>query len=357
MHLVCSAADFSLDIHMKLMLPDLVVLPIPENQPDANTPLRFGISVTNNTSNPLVFTQYNYIVPELVRLDGQTLERQKPADETFETEEYDCTLVMPGESIVFVMEARLLWQNNKLKFSSSSGLDYYWLFDAIEPGTYRLRFTYDSPNRPIRCYDRKLVEVRTQEASGSRGVTNFVNLHLVNPIPTQSNVVEVDGLRFETLLTQRVVIVPKKKLKSKNPSVKFGIRVTNLSPTPHRFIFFGLTPELQDADGQLIPKSGGRNATKYPQEIDFMLAMPGESVTYFLEGKFEERKKLVGNEPSGGVWCFHNLKPGKYRVRFTYQNENTVAIIDEGSNKDMKLIEGIWKGMVSTPFVDFRITR
>jgi hypothetical protein len=343
-------------IHLEIMLPDLVVLPIPENQPDANTPVIVGISVTNNTLNPLVFTQYSYLIPELVGLDGQTLERQKFRDETLKSEEYDCTLIMPEKRMVFGIEAKLSWQDNKLQFSNGSGLNYSWFFDAIQPGTYQLRFIYDSPSQLIQSYDTEIGEVQTVETieKGS-GATNFVNLYLVNHIPTQSNAIEFDGLIFETLLPERVVIIPKKKLKSKNPSVKFGIRVTNLSPTPHSFIFFGLTPELQDTNGQLIHKSGGRNATKYPQEVDYMLAMPGESVTYFLEGRFEERKKLQGNEPSGGVWCFDNLKPGKYRVRFTYRNENTAAIIDKGSNEDMKLIEGIWKGMVSTPFVDFRI--
>ncbi|MEH2324060.1 MAG: hypothetical protein V7K32_10890 [Nostoc sp.] len=345
-------------IRMEIMLPNFVALAIPENKPDANAPVRFGISVANNTSKPLVFTQNNYLVPELVGLDGQTLERKNPVDETLASEVYDCTLVMPEKKIVFGIEAKLFWQNNKLQFSNGSRLNYSWFFDAIKPGTYQLRFIYDSPGQPIRCYDKEIGEVRTVETIEKVSkATNFVNLYLVNHIPTPSNAIEVDGLLFETLLTERVIIVPKKKLKSKNSSVKFGIRVTNLSPTPHRFIFFGLTPELQDANGQLIHKSGGRNATKYPQEVDYMLAMPGESVTYFLEGKFEERKKLQGNEPSGGVWCFDNLKPGKYRVRFTYRNENTVAIIDKGSNEDMKLLEGIWKGMVSTPFVDFRITQ
>jgi hypothetical protein len=345
-------------IYLEIMLPDLVVLPIPENQPDANTPVRFGISVSNNTSTPLVFTQYSYLIPELVGLDGQTLERQKFGDEILKSEGYDCTLIMPENTMVFGIEAKLSWQDNKLQFYNSCGLNYSCFFDGIKPGTYQLRFIYDSPSQPIQCYDKETGEVRTVETIEKvSSATNFVNLYLVNHIPTQGNAIEVDGLLFETLLTERVIIVPKKKLKSKKSLVNFGIRVTNLSPTPHRFIFFGLTPELQDANGQLIHKSGGRNATKYPQEVDYMLAMPGKSVTYFLEGNFEERKKLQGNEPSGGVWCFDNLKPGKYRVRFTYRNENTVAIIDKGSNEDMKLIDNIWKGMVSTPFVDFRITQ
>ena len=166
-----------------------------------------------------------------------------------------------------------------------------------------------------------------------------------------SNAVEVDGIRFETLVPERVLIIPTRE-DAKTP-VQFGIRVTNLSSIPYRFIFFRLMPELQDALGRVIERSWGRNATKAPQESDFLLAMPNESLTFFVEGElycYKDKFGLKGYESSGGVWSFRNLNPGRYQVRFTYENRNAVRKIYYGGT-----VEGLWTGKASTPWEEFRL--
>lgn len=168
---------------------------------------------------------------------------------------------------------------------------------------------------------------------------------------TNSNTVEVDGIRFETLVPERELIIPTKD-NTKTP-VQFGIRITNLSEIPYRFKFSGLMPELQDAKGTVIERSYARNATKGLQEDDFLLAMPNESLTFFVEGEFycyEDKLRLAGYESSGGVWTFHTLNPGRYQVRFTYENRNAMRKIPYGGT-----VEGLWTGKASTPWEEFRL--
>ncbi|MFB2920074.1 hypothetical protein [Aerosakkonema funiforme] len=168
---------------------------------------------------------------------------------------------------------------------------------------------------------------------------------------TDNNAVEVDGIRFETLVPEREFIIPTKE--NTKTTVQFGIRVTNLSEILYRFKFFGLMPELQDAKGRVIERYWGINATKTPQETDFILAMPGENLTFFVEGElycYEDKFELRGYESSGGVWTFRTLNPGRYRVRFTYENQNAMRKIPYGGT-----VEGLWTGKASTPWEEFRL--
>ncbi|MEG3858412.1 hypothetical protein [Microcoleus sp. herbarium12] len=167
----------------------------------------------------------------------------------------------------------------------------------------------------------------------------------------KNKTIEVDGICFETLVPEREVLIPTKD--GDTTPVKFGIRVTNLSTIPAGFKLCGLMPELQDAKGTVIDRSYARNATKGLQEDDFLLAMPNESLTFFVEGElYCERDKfgLTGYESSGGVWTFRTLNPGKYQVRFTYENQNAVRKIPYGGT-----VEGLWTGKASTPWEEFRL--
>ena len=101
---------------------------------------------------------------------------------------------------------------------------------------------------------------------------------------SDSNAVEVNGIRFETLLPEQVLTIP--NMNNGKTSVQFGIRVTNLSLTPYHFIFFHLLPELLVSNGQVIHRHYGRNVTKAASESDFLLAMPRESLTFFIDARF-----------------------------------------------------------------------
>ena len=150
---------------------------------------------------------------------------------------------------------------------------------------------------------------------------------------SDNNAVEVDGIRFETLVPERELKIP--NINHVKNSVQFGIRLTNNSSTSYRFIFFHLFPELKQADGQLIKQSYARNAK-------------------FCWRNFQ--LELTGYDGTGGVWNLHNLKPGIYSVWFTYENHSQTGKID-GGQTPWRLLEPLWTGVVSTPYEQFRIVQ
>ncbi|WP_414567225.1 hypothetical protein [Nostoc sp. CCY 9925] len=58
------------------------------------------------------------------------------------------------------------------------------------------------------------------------------------------NAVEVNHVRFETLVPQQRLIIPLKK-ENVTTFVQFGLRITNFSSNPYSFKLFGLKPEVE----------------------------------------------------------------------------------------------------------------
>ncbi|WP_322732451.1 hypothetical protein [Nostoc sp. ChiQUE01b] len=193
------------------------------------------------------------------------------------------------------------------------------------------------------------------------------------------NAVEVDGVRFETLVPERMLCLPKKNLVqrllsnlefllpvppgyfSPKYSVQIGIRIINNTSTPLRFSFyFTILPELVNAYGP-IPLEGGWIRASASLESDYPLAMPGESVTYFPEIKFfgtwGNRFGLSITSGDSGTWFFQSLKPGNYQFRFIYNSPNEKATLYSSVSRDMNLIEGIRTGEVLTPFVELHLAQ
>lgn len=173
------------------------------------------------------------------------------------------------------------------------------------------------------------------------------------------NVVEIDGIRFETVMPGTVLLIRGMQPDANTP-VQFGIRITNNTPTPRRFLLFFLLPTFLGTDGQLIaPEGPAVNKTNVPQEFDFPLAMPGESLTFFLKGRFfwvNSELWFVVYVKDGGAWSFRNFKPGTNQIRFTYKNSSSVWNIYDGRLLSA-VIEDVWTGVVSTPFVDFYLVQ
>ncbi|MFB2897471.1 hypothetical protein ACE1CI_31525 [Aerosakkonemataceae cyanobacterium BLCC-F50] len=176
-----------------------------------------------------------------------------------------------------------------------------------------------------------------------------------------SNAVEVDGIRFETLVPESVLTVPNSQPET-NINVEFGIRITNNTSNPWRFNFHSrITPELLRADGQVVQPVFLRIRRRKPKEIHFPLVMPGESATFFpdvilLWSKHGQLNLSIAKS-SGGRWNFDVFNPGTYQFRFTYKNEMATETIQGQSQEwaDTKLLEGFWTGVVFTPFVEFRL--
>lgn len=169
-----------------------------------------------------------------------------------------------------------------------------------------------------------------------------------------SKTVEVDGIRFETLIPEPMITIPNRETKVR---VRFGIRVTNLSPISYRFIFFNLLPKVLKSNGQAIQMDYGRNATKAPTESDFLLAKPGDILTFLREAEFfwcNYQLQLSGYDGSGGIWTYRNFKPGVYLVRFSYQNSSATVNL-QGGRTPWPFLETLWTGMVVTPEETFHL--
>ncbi|MDF5725877.1 MAG: hypothetical protein PUP91_36615 [Rhizonema sp. PD37] len=169
-----------------------------------------------------------------------------------------------------------------------------------------------------------------------------------------SSAVEVDGFRFETLVPEEVVHVH--KYEEETP-VQIGFRITNQASTPYRFELQRFLPELSDPHGRLMKINGvNRNTSTEAEESDIPLIIPGASVEFLMSAKISWYSKncfqLLGDAIYGGIWTFYNLKPGKYQVRFSYENQlpNRKILIPPRRTE----IDGFWIGKITTLFAQLR---
>ncbi|OCR02853.1 hypothetical protein BCD67_16380 [Oscillatoriales cyanobacterium USR001] len=174
---------------------------------------------------------------------------------------------------------------------------------------------------------------------------------------SKDDLVEVDGIRFQTLVPEHALPIPPLQPGADTP-VQFGIRITNNTQTSHRFLLFFLFPTFLNAEGQVIKSEGPAiNKTNVPQEADFPLAKSGESLIFFVKGRFvwdKNQIKCVVYLRDGGAWSFRNFQPGTHQVRFTYSNKTPVWNIYDGRLLKTS-IEDVWTGMISTYFVDLHL--
>lgn len=389
------------DMRMEILAPDLVALAIPENKPDATAPVKLSVCITNNTSTPFRLNPYGLFIPELVTSNGQALKRQLATGEQLtsipanitsnvgmwkrlansllsllrnfgqsEAREIDPWSVEPEWPQVVSLTARLSWRGNSLQLKGSTILDVYqdpqnfnqyWLFDNLQPGNYQLRYIYN-PKCGVKNHsdlNTRKQEKTLQQIGFEQLLTPLINLRLVQPIGVERSEVEVDGINFKTLMPECVLTGEQKKSDAET-SVELGVCVTNNMSTPIRFSFYAsFNPEMVTLDGQIVRGCYHRLGLMMAKESDFPLVMPRESITFFPEAKLFWLKRNVFTlsiaAGDGGFWNFEIPQPGVYKIRFTYSNKNAVTSVYSGGSIDKKLIEGLWTGMVSMPFVEFRL--
>lgn len=345
-----SAKDFDTNapvvdgVKIELYEPNLVVLPIPENHPGRITYLELAIWITNNRLSPFIFNPSQRLSPQLISPDGQILKRQESKGKWFKTE-LDGLRIPPKDYRVFHLLARLCWRNRSLQlqfFIFPPQLKQFWTFGELKPDNYQLRLVERDTNK-----------VPMNE---SRLATQFVNLRLVQPVESQRQAVEVDGLLFETLVSESVVSIPADRPDDLK-SIKLGIRVTNNGVVPHRLLFFYIMPELLDENGEQIRRDSGSNATYFPRVCDCIWIEPGDNFSFFREGKLSgngTNLRVSGREKSGGFWSFPHLKPNTYQFRFAYQNKNNRVLLSY-AEYDEQIVEDVWTGKVYTPYVNIRV--
>ncbi|MEH1903336.1 MAG: hypothetical protein V7L04_18455 [Nostoc sp.] len=386
-------------IHIEIWEPpNLIVLPIPENMPSTNTPMKIGMRIINNTSIPFRYQPDETIIPEIVASDGRVLPRQIATDDPVattqpniplqlrflsifthfisnlfnlhehkDTKELDCWLIEPGVPCIVFLTARLLWQNNLFKLQIPTNPDYlfnpiipkkFWSFDDLQPGAYQLRFIYDIDcgTRPDSNLDIR--EVRTVQQMGLRQLaTPFVNFLLVQPASTDSEAIEVNGIQFKIEIPEPVLTIPPYFPGAKT-SVKLGIRVINNTQTPIRFERLNsLTPILMEDDDKALEPDSDLMRLGVSKGLPYYLAMPRESVFFVLDGvlsrNFLNKLQLAIPNEASGFWYFRDLKVGRYKLQFIYQVAAPMPIGEPAA----QAIENVWTGCIVTPFVELCLVK
>ncbi|WP_293299061.1 hypothetical protein [Microcoleus sp. PH2017_11_PCY_U_A] len=174
---------------------------------------------------------------------------------------------------------------------------------------------------------------------------------------TNKNAVEIDGIRFEILVPNRVWLIPENQ-PDVNTLIQLAIRITNNSPSPIRLPFFDpllvIPLEIVEADGKVLQSKGGRDRLLNSPQLACPLIQPGEHATFFPDTKvFWQKNSLLigGSDGLGGSWYFDNIKPGDYQIRFRYISSRSVRPCYDPKKDEEHLIREIWTGEATTPFV------
>lgn len=189
-------------------------------------------------------------------------------------------------------------------------------------------------------------------------------------------VTNLDGIEFEMVMPKSVVLIPPKQPVAKT-QVQFGIQIINNTADPRNFLLFTARPEFIQANKQKIPHSGPHvNTAASPELSDFKLLMPGESVTFLVEGYFEWFKSelkfaFIGKDATH--WWYGNFELGTYSINVIYENSYPTweqASWGDGIISLMPMrkqpknnyltpetikIEDVWVGKIFTSPLEFRL--
>jgi phosphoribosylformylglycinamidine (FGAM) synthase PurS component len=192
------------------------------------------------------------------------------------------------------------------------------------------------------------ISMMAREKVEAQRIANMSSCESNNP-----NATEVDGICFESLVPEEMVRLPKYE---EEIPVQFGVRITNQASIPYRFDLPFVLPEILDPHGNAMQRSLNKNATREVGESDIPLIRPGESLEFLMDAKFswydENCLRLLDNAIYGGIWIFWYIQPGKYQVRFTYENQlakKKMITLKEGRTE----IYEFWTGKLMSHFADF----
>ena len=173
-------------VRFEILVPERIWV-IPANKPDASTPARLGLRITNKTQKPIrffIFDTLRVLGIDIVGEDGLALEEQGGRNVTRLTpEQLVCRLAQPKQSLIYDVNANLYWQNNQLVLGSPDG----WYFEGLKPGSYRIRFKYSITSIPVPLcenlptLDQAALAKVAEEFWSGLAVTPFVDIRVVEP--------------------------------------------------------------------------------------------------------------------------------------------------------------------------------
>jgi hypothetical protein len=162
------------------------VFNIPENRTDTSTPIRLGLRITNQTSEPITFSSKNNLLLEIIDSNGKKVTSGGFVrwNYMFPTQ-VNFPWIPPGESFSLFWSGNFSWWNlTKLTLfiSKYNGSDPQ-SFVSFKPGIYRIRFTYNNTHSEIVYSDRlKRQFIRSKrKALTVQFSTPWVEIKLVEP--------------------------------------------------------------------------------------------------------------------------------------------------------------------------------
>jgi hypothetical protein len=378
--------SISLDIHRppRVLFPNKVAYPIPQNEMGINTPIRLSVSIFNKTSTRFRLHPLQPILPELLTLDGQIIQRRLVTDADFTNNQQNTLLqrnqgreavffqIPPNCSSGFDFPAKFLWEHNILRlkiptipmFSPNSfHPTSFWCFDGLEAENYQLRWilnTYDENTLSDESNINRSITVG--DISSRMLATPWLNLRLVQPLSTDNRAIEVDGVRFKIEMPESVLTIPNRQTGNKT-DVKLGIQVIN--NTSHSLRFYqssSIEAYLLDDDGKKI--SGFPEALRLGMptgQPTYYSVQPGKIAFFNLDGILswrdnsllqlaiprKTRQQFTGKD---AYFYFGELTHNKsYYLQVTYQVREPLSQLEE------KVLEKVWTGWVTLPSVKFTL--
>jgi hypothetical protein len=351
--------DINNDIHLEILEP-YVVLPVPLQKYGGSKEMFIELAITNQGSSPIQIAGRG-LVAQLVADDGTVLPLQKLKESLVW-----CSPLYRDETEELYADFNL----SRFPNSRSVGLKIYdgtateWSIQGISPGTYQLYYAYSSPSflsaaSTDSCPEKddgeieSLLEIRTSQTA-----IDSVELRIVEPEEIDSNTLEIDGVRFEMLMSDRTLKIPENKTGA-STKVEVGIRITNQTQTPLRFTGFDtLALSILKANGQPLERSKFLYWRPSPKETEVPLIQPGESTTFFLDAKlfWKYNQLRLGNSDGFDLrWYFNSLEADTYLFSMVYSRPKLLLVSDETNQP--KILKDFWKGSGFTPFVEVRLVK
>ena len=291
-------------INIEREISDQIIFPtriyaIPKNQLGVPTLLKLPIRIRNNTSTRLDLNLYQPFIPELLASDGQTIPRLLVTDDSVASTQLNIPQqhhsprklqqwkFPPGYGASISQTARLCWRNNLLQLQIPTERfcsDKFWLFDALQPGNYQLRFilNIDRETTPVE-------DSENQDSGTGSGIlaTPFLNLHFIQPLSTDSSAIEVNGVQFKTEMPDNVLTIPP-NLRDASTHIKLDLCATNKTSTALYFEqMYSFSFTLLDDDGKDIQFTDTRRRLRVDKGPKPYLVEPGESALFVCDGTLD----------------------------------------------------------------------
>ncbi|MDC0834378.1 hypothetical protein CKA32_004780 [Geitlerinema sp. FC II] len=355
----------NLDLEFEEDASDFLILPIPPQESEFIYPssLSLRVRLTNNTSKPIC-PDWSTLVPELISPDGKALPLQGQITEPNCSEENFCPLLESGSSTSFWMQIVLSWKNDRVQLEIPQS---HASFQPIELGTYQIRLTYRSSGATTLCLDpyfhdpTEALSIRKIDETGiGLDSTNLLPIHIVEPISRDGNVVELDGVKFETIIPETTWKIPNRTSEMRFP-VKLGLRINNQKQQIVRFTQYDtLSPQMVDPNGQILQLKGSRNRSSPPTVSDCPLLHPEKSVTFVLDGELSwqnNKLQLRWSDGFGGIWFFDDLKPSTYTIRIDYAASTKPLSMYDLKIGTFRPVTQLWRSALNTNFIKIRLTQ